>query len=134
MPLRNRDEIDQSRFRSQQVVVTRVAPQLTHVVADHQQTRRLVVQEAILHARELAGLQDQPFDLRHPLFGAVAGGREAASKFMQPLAFRGCRSTRKELLLDDRQDSRFEACQFAQRRDCTDTGVVAESARRSRQQ
>ena len=41
LPLRNRDKFYQSRFRGQQIVVTRVPAPLIHVVADRQQTRRL---------------------------------------------------------------------------------------------
>ena len=43
LPLRNRHETAQSRFRSQQIVVTRVPASLPDVVADGQQMTRLVV-------------------------------------------------------------------------------------------
>ena len=66
------DEHAQARFRGQQIVVARVPPPLVHVVADAQQVRCLVVQEAVLHVRELAGLQGQALDGRDACPGALA--------------------------------------------------------------
>ena len=72
LSLRNRHESGQSRFRSQQIVVTRVPASLTDVIADRQEMTRLVEQEVILHAGEFAGLQRKAFDGRNPCSGALA--------------------------------------------------------------
>ena len=74
------------RFRSQQIVVSRVPPALVDVVTDRQQMARLVEEEVVLHLGEFAGLQRQAFDGRDPFPGAAARLREEPPKISQPLA------------------------------------------------
>ena len=62
LSLCNRHETAQSRFRSQQIVVTRVPPALPDVVADSQQMTALVEQEIVFRTGEMTGLTCQSFD------------------------------------------------------------------------
>ena len=59
------------RLRGEQIVVARVAPALGHVVADRQQVTRPVVEEVVLHLRELARLQRQLLDAAAILLARV---------------------------------------------------------------
>ncbi len=72
LPLGDGDEHAQAGLGRQQIVVARVAPPLVHVVADAQQTRRLVVEEAVFHVGEFAGLQGQALDGRDAGLGTLA--------------------------------------------------------------
>ena len=124
LPLRDRDEIAQSRFRGQQIIVTLVTPKLLHIVADCQQTARLVIQKMIIHLRQLVGLLFEALNSRDPLAGTAAGFSDALPERIKPLIF--FRRSGVEPLSYCRQQSIIVSCQCAQRRDFADTGEVTE--------
>ncbi len=67
LALRDAHEAGQSRLRREQVVVAGIEAAIVHVVADRQQVARAVVQEAVIHQRQIAGLLRQLFDRRDAL-------------------------------------------------------------------
>ena len=84
------DEYAESGFRSQQIVVTRVQPALIGVVADAQQTRCLVVQEAIIQLGKFFRSQGQILDRRDAYLGALARLCDLAAQLDQPCLLCRC--------------------------------------------
>ena len=63
--LRNGDEIAQTHFRCQQIVVARIAAALRDVVSDHQLTPHFVIQEVVVHCGQCARQQRELIDSDH---------------------------------------------------------------------
>ncbi|MBF8260466.1 MAG: hypothetical protein HW377_2840, partial [Actinobacteria bacterium] len=111
LSLRDRHERAKPRFRSQQIVVSRVSPPLADVVTDRQEMTPLVVEEAVLHTGKFSALQRKAVDRRDPFPCLPVRLREEPPELKGPLA----------LLLDP--------CEFAQGRDPVETGEVAKTQR-----
>ncbi|MNV22381.1 hypothetical protein D3C71_1133510 [compost metagenome] len=87
LALGNGDETAQARFGGEQVIEATVQAMLVQVVADGQQMARTVIEEFIVHQRELSGPMRQLFELKDAYAGTVRRRRACGS--LQHLAQRG---------------------------------------------
>src|SRR5205823_12645742 len=67
LPLRDGKVTAKTRFGSEQIVKTKVAPAFRDVEADGEQVARLVEEEAEIHSRQFVALAGERFQSAHPL-------------------------------------------------------------------
>ena len=116
LSLRDRDEIAQAGFGSEQVVIAVVAARGFHLIADGQQAAGFVEQEIILGAGEAAALLGQVFECLDPLAslraGALRGEFAERGNVVRAEAMNGVRSNAlwhwRTSACDHRRD--FAAC------------------------
>ena len=91
--LRNGDEVAQSRFGCQEVVVARIRAALADVVSNHQLPANLVEQEFIVGRGEGGCLQCKRFDGANSFHSALCTLRDQRLRCVKRRQFAECRNT-----------------------------------------
>ena len=126
LPLGDGDEHPQTGLRGEQVVVARVPTPLLHVVTDAEQSRRLVVEEAVFHVRQVPGQPGQSLDGDAAGLGAGAALAQTQAQLRQPGALGGGHTRRARACQGVRQ-GQPQPGQGAQARDPVQVGQVAQT-------